>query len=163
MGKYWTNGFLLAPIAAVCVILEINAQTLQQKKVLPFELNRVRPLPGPFKSAMDRRCRYLLFLNNNRLLYSFRANYKLSTQGAAQYGGWETMDIRGHTTGHVLSALAQAYQSTGDSRYKAKADSLVAELKKCQDAAVSAGFGAGYLAAIPESKENVMQKIILNK
>ncbi|MBN2037941.1 MAG: glycoside hydrolase family 127 protein [Chitinispirillaceae bacterium] len=105
---------------------------------------------------MDRKCSYLLFLDNNRLLYSFRENHRLSTQGATRYGGWESMDIRGHTTGHVLSALAQAYQSTGDNRYKAKADSLVAELKKCQDNAVAAGFNAGYLAAIPESYVNTL-------
>jgi DUF1680 family protein len=138
------------------VFIAAQSQTVPQKKVLPFELNQVTLLPGPFKSAMDRKCNYLLFLDNNRLLYSFRANYKLSTQGATQYGGWESMDIKGHTTGHMLSALAQAYQSTGDARYKAKADSLVTELQKCQNAAVSAGFGAGYLAAIPESYVNTL-------
>jgi DUF1680 family protein len=56
----------------------------------------------------------------------------------------------------VLSALAQAYQATGDSRYKVKADSLIVELQKCQNAAVSAGFGTGYLAAIPESDVNTL-------
>jgi DUF1680 family protein len=143
-------------VTASFAVLAIQAQTLPPKKVLPFELNQVMLLPGPFKSAMDRKCSYLLFLDNNRLLYSFRANHKLSTLGATQYGGWESMAIRGHTAGHVLTALAQAYQSTGDARYKAKADSLVIELQKCQNAAVSAGFGAGYLAAIPESDVNTL-------
>jgi DUF1680 family protein len=143
-------------IAVFSVFIAVQSQTVPQQKVLPFALNQVTLLPGPFKSAMDRKCNYLLYLDNNRLLYSFRANYNLSTQGAAQYGGWETMNIRGHTTGHVLSALAQAYQSTGDARYKAKADSLVVELQKCQNAAVAAGFGAGYLAAIPESYVNTL-------
>ena len=152
-GRYWFNGLINVPVAIACVIMAAHAQT---QKVFPFALNQVTLLPGPFKSAMDRKCSYLLFLDNNRLLYSFRANYGLSTQGATQYGGWETMAIRGHTTGHVLSALAQADQSTGDNRYKAKADSLVVELQKCQNAAVSAGFGAGYLAAIPESYVNTL-------
>jgi DUF1680 family protein len=66
------------------------------------------------------------------------------------------MAIRGHSLGHVLSALAQAYQATGDSRYKVKADSLIVELQKCQNAAASAGFGTGYLAAIPESDVNTL-------
>jgi DUF1680 family protein len=66
------------------------------------------------------------------------------------------MAIQGHTTGHVLSALAQAYQSTGDTRCKDKADALVTELQKCQNAAVSAGFGEGYLAAIPESDVDIL-------
>ena len=154
--KLLSNVTRSALIAVFSVFITVQSQTVPQQKVSPFALNQVTLLPGPFKSAMDRKCSYLLYLDNNRLLYSFRANYNLSTQGAAQYGGWETMNIRGHTTGHVLSALAQAYQSTGDARYKAKADSLVVELQKCQNAAVWAGFGAGYLAAIPESYVNTL-------
>ncbi len=69
------------------------------------------------------------------------------------------MAIRGHTLGHVLSALAQAYQSTGDERYKTKAEALITELRKCQNAAVSAGFGEGYLAAIPESDVNTLPAV----
>jgi DUF1680 family protein len=155
-GKYWFNDFVKTFATILCAIIAVQAQTIPKKKVLPFDLNQVTLLPGPFKNAMDRKCNYLRYLDNNRLLYSFRSNYKLSTQGATQYGGWESMAIRGHTLGHVLSALAQAYQSTGDTRYKAKADSLVVELQKCQNSAVSAGFGAGYLAAIPESDVNTL-------
>jgi len=150
-------GYLLkVTIIGLLFITTLHAQGLPVKRVESFKLDQVTLLPGPFKRAMDRKCRYLLFLDNNRLLYSFRANCKLSTMGAAQYGGWESMAIKGHTAGHVLSALAQAYQSTGDVRYKAKADSLVIELQKCQNAAVAAGFGAGYLAAIPESDVNTL-------
>jgi uncharacterized protein len=150
--KYKVRGILsLAGVLAIAVSAQPPARIVN-----PFQLSQVTLLASPFKDAMDRKCNYLRFLDNNRLLYSFRANYKLSTQGAAQYGGWESMAIRGHTTGHVLSALAQAYQSTGDVQYKAKADSLVVELQKCQNAAVSAGFGAGYLAAIPESDVNTL-------
>lgn len=153
----WRNNlFFKFFLAGLCWTVILQAETLPQKKVNQFKLDQVKLLASPFKSAMDRKCSYLLFLDNNRLLYSFRSNYKLSTQGARQYGGWETLAIRGHTAGHVLSALAQAYQSTGDIRYKTKADSLVTELQKCQNAAVSAGFGAGYLAAIPESDVNTL-------
>jgi DUF1680 family protein len=99
---------------------------------------------------MDRKCSYLLFLNNDRLLYWFRANNNLPTQGVQPYGSWENWaGIKGHTMGHVLSGLAQAYQSTGDNRYKAKAETLITELQKCQNA-------AGYLAAIPESDVNTL-------
>lgn len=126
------------------VTVAVSAQSLPEQLVTPFELNQVTLLDGPFKRAMDRKCSYLLFLDNNRLLYSFRENSGLSTQGARQYGGWEGMEIRGHTAGHVLSALAQAYQSTRDDRYKKRAEQLVVEMQKCQKP-------SGYLAAIPES------------
>ena len=115
------------PLTIGCAAFVLLARELPQKKVLPFELDQVRLLPGPFKRAMDRKCSYLLFLDNDRLLYSFRSNYRLSTQGARQYGGWETFAIRGHTLGHVLSVLAQAYKSTGDKRYKTKVEALITE------------------------------------
>lgn len=155
-GKWKMHGLVRIPVAGLSILVALHAQTLPQKKILPFKLDKVTLLPGPFKSAMDRKCSYLLFLDNNRLMYSFRSNYKLSTQGARQYGGWEIMAIRGHTMGHVLSALAQAYLSTGEERFKTKAEGLITELQKCQNAAVSAGFGEGYLAAIPESDVNTL-------
>ena len=64
-----------------------------------------------------------------------------------QLGGWESRDcdLRGHTTGHVMSALALIYASTGDEIFKMKGDSLVAGLAEVQKA-----HGNGYLSAFPE-------------
>jgi uncharacterized protein len=139
----------------VCTLLAVattvSAQT-QARVVQPFKLNQVTLLPSQFKSAMDRTCSYQLFLNTNRMLYSFRQNYSLSTQGASSAGGWENMAPRGFTVGHMLSALSQAYATTGDNRYKLKADTLVAELAICQNADASKGFSTGYLSAFPESQ-----------
>ena len=56
------------------------------------------------------------------------------------------MEIRGHTMGHYLSACALLYASTGDLEIKAKADALIDELKKCQDA-----HGNGDLSSFPET------------
>ena len=54
-------------------------------------------------------------------------------------------ELRGHFTGHYLSASAQLYASMGDKEAKAKADDMVAELAKCQQK-----LGAsGYLSAFP--------------
>ncbi|WP_372345675.1 beta-L-arabinofuranosidase domain-containing protein [Streptomyces sp. KL116D] len=58
--------------------------------------------------------------------------------------------LRGHTTGHLLSGLAFAHANTGDDAYAAKARHLVAALAECQRAAPAAGFTAGYLSAFPE-------------
>ena len=46
-------------------------------------------------------------------------------------GGWESLDceLRGHTTGHVMSALALMYAATNDQAMKAKGDSIVHALK----------------------------------
>src|SRR5215470_18206909 len=66
----------------------------------------VRLRPGPFHDNERRNQDYLLFLDPDRMLRSFRLNYGLSTR-AAPIGGWEspTSRIRGHVTGHLLSAL----------------------------------------------------------
>ena len=66
-------------------------------------------------------------------------------------GGWESLDceLRGHTTGHMLSALALMYAATGSDVFKMKGDSLVAGLAEVQ--AVGTG---GYLSAYPEELIN---------
>ena len=131
----------------------VSAQT-RARVVNPFPLSSITLLASPFKDAMDRTCVYLLWLDKDRMLYTFRANYGLSTQGASPVYGWEAVGhgLRGHTMGHFLTGLAQAYLLTGDSRYKVKADSIVTALQTCQNAAVSRGYTTGFLAAWTESK-----------
>jgi DUF1680 family protein len=118
----------------------------------------VRVLGGPFQGNQQRNLAYLLFLDPDRMLRSFRVNYGLS--GWAQpIGGWESpgSKIRGHVTGHLLSALAWAYAGTGTTAadpvrlaLKAKGDYLVAELASLQARAQQAGYSYGYLSAFPE-------------
>ena len=69
---------------------------------------------------------------------------------AKPLGGWERYipgregELRGHFTGHYLSACALSYASTGDSGIKSKGDEMVADLAKCQ-----AKLTGGYLSAFP--------------
>ena len=117
-------------------------------KAQPFALQDVRLLDGPFKTAMDRDGKYMLELDPDRLLHNFRVNAALPST-ARPLGNWESpkSELRGHLTGHYLSACALMYASTGDERFRARADLLVRELAKCQ-----AGLGkSGYLSAFPES------------
>jgi DUF1680 family protein len=71
---------------------------------------------------------------------------------AEPLGGWEAPDVelRGHTTGHYLSALALMYASTGDARFTARGDLMVGELAKVQAAMPSRGYRPGYLSAFSE-------------
>ncbi|MFJ4621113.1 beta-L-arabinofuranosidase domain-containing protein [Streptomyces sp. NPDC088812] len=117
-----------------------------------FELSDVRLLDSPFLANMRRTCAYLLFVDADRLLHTFRRTVGLPS-AAEPCGGWEAPDIqlRGHTTGHLLSALAQAHAHTGDSAYAEKGRALVSALAECQRAAPAAGFTRGYLSAFPES------------
>lgn len=152
-------------IAILLVLLSspemANPLTLQQAplqtpnkiplKAVPFPLEAVRLLASPFQAAMLRDQQYLLSLEDDRLLHMFRVTAGLPST-AKPLGGWEAPDIqlRGHSIGHVLSALALMYASTGDVRCKTKADAIVTELAKVQTALATKGFHSGYLSAFPE-------------
>jgi uncharacterized protein len=118
----------------------------------PFALEDVRLLDGPFREAQLRDARFLLDLDVDRLLHTFRLNAGLPST-ARPLGGWEApqVELRGHTLGHYLSACALMYASTGDERFKARAAAVVAEMAKIQQALAARGAHAGYLSAFPES------------
>ena len=92
-------------------------------KAQPFALQGVRLLDGPFKTAMERDGKYMLDLDPDRLLHNFRVNAALPST-ARPLGNWESpkSELRGHLTGHYLSACALMYASTGDERFRARAD-----------------------------------------
>ena len=128
-------------------------------KVRPFKMSQVRLLEGSmFHDAQEWNRGYMSRLAADRLLYNFRANAGLpvgSSQGFPGGGGsnWErpadgtrATELRGHFTGHFLSASANLWASTGDKDAKAKGDELVAELAKCQQK-----LAGGYLSAFPLS------------
>ncbi len=123
----------------------------------PFPMTQVRLLPSPFLDAAEWNRGYMRRLSADRLLHSFRLTAGLPST-AEPLGGWEIFkaptpgvrpnsegELRGHFTGHFLSASAQLFASMGDTEAKAKADYLVAELAKCQQKLGS----SGYLSAFP--------------
>ncbi len=116
-------------------------------QVQAFPLQQVRLLDGPFKKAEELDRQYLLSLDPDRLLHTFRLNAGLSSS-AKPYGGWEEPkgELRGHFAGHYLTACALMYASTGDEKLKQKAAAVVAGMAECQ-----AKLGSGYLSAYPES------------
>ncbi|MER6799801.1 glycoside hydrolase family 127 protein, partial [Amycolatopsis mediterranei] len=120
--------------------------------VFPFPLGAVRLQAGPFLDNMNRQLAYFRFVDADRLLHTFRLNAGLASS-AQPCGGWESpgTELRGHSTGHLLSGLAQAYANTGDTAHKTKGDYLVNALAACQAAAPGRGFHAGYLSAFPEN------------
>ncbi len=117
----------------------------------PFQLQDVRLLDGRFQRAMQLDQEYLLSLDQDRLLHTFRVNAGLASS-ADPLGGWEAPDVelRGHTTGHYLTASALMFASTGDERFKRRAETMVSGLAEVQAALDARGFNAGYLSAFPE-------------
>ncbi len=142
-------GFLLVLI--LTAQMADPAGEISALKAKPFSAWQVRLTDGPFREAMLRDMTYLLTLEPDRLLHTFRLTAGIPSS-AKPYGGWEKPDVelRGHTLGHYLSACALMYSSTADQRLRARVDKIVAELAKIQQAMPSRGFHEGYLAAFPE-------------
>ncbi len=118
----------------------------------PFPLTDVQLLDGPFRDNQRRNTAYLRFVDLDRLLHTFRLNVGLPST-AQPCSGWEgpNVELRGHSTGHLLSGLALTHANTGDTELRDKGRRLVAALAECQAASPAAGFNAGYLSAFPES------------
>ncbi|RDX87207.1 hypothetical protein CR513_31357, partial [Mucuna pruriens] len=95
--------------------------------------------------AQQTNLEYLLMLDVDRLLWSFRNTAGLPTPGTP-YGGWEDpkVELRGHFVGHYLSASALMWASTHNDSLKKKMSALVANLSVCQEK-----IGTGYLSAFP--------------
>lgn len=112
----------------------------------PFALADVRLKPGPFLDAAMVNRRFVLGQDPDRLLHTFRLTAGLPTS-AQPIGGWEAPnnELRGHFTGHYLSACAFLSASQTDPDAKARGDQMVAALADCQKA-----LGNGYLSAFPD-------------
>jgi DUF1680 family protein len=138
-----TVPWLLGPARALAAL---GAAAGERRLLEPFELGAVRLRPGEAADALAVNRRYLLALDPDRLLHMFRVTAGLPSS-AEPLGGWEAPanELRGHFTGHYLSACALLNAQTGDAGALARGASLVAELARCQSA-----LGTGYLSAFPE-------------
>ncbi len=114
----------------------------------------VRVTGGPLKRAQDLDAEYLLSLEVDRMMAFLRKSAGLEPK-AQGYGGWDGpgRQLTGHIAGHYLSGVSLMYASTGDVRFKQRADYLVAELKAVQDRQ-----GDGYIGAQAD-KEGVDGKV----
>ncbi|MFI5183603.1 MAG: beta-L-arabinofuranosidase domain-containing protein, partial [Vicinamibacteria bacterium] len=143
LSVFLSIGLLLEAVAAGAAPASPAAAT--------FPLRNVRILEGPFHDAQERDRAYLLSLDPDRLLHTFRRNAGLATS-ARPYGGWEAPDVelRGHSLGHYLTACALMYEATGDERLEERALAIAAQLRTVQQALPPRGMNPGYLSAFPE-------------
>lgn len=127
-----------------------------QPVVEPFALKDVKLLPSRFQRNMQRDSAWIASIPVNRLLHSFRntAGVYSALEGGydagLRLGGWESLDcdLRGHITGHLLSAMAYLASTApvpSGSPLGLKADSIVRGLAEVQKQ-----YGTGYLSAFGE-------------
>lgn len=104
-------------------------------------------------SQNQKRCTdYLTMIDADRMLYNFRRAFGQDTKGAKPLGGWEEPAglLRGHSTGHLLSALAYGYAYTKNQDLKEKADYMIGELRSLQ--LLSKGDPASFRTACTPSR-----------
>ena len=112
-----------------------------------------------FENALENEIDYLMSLDPERLLVNFRKNAGILTD-LEPYGGWENSLIGGHTMGHYLTALSQAYvnaatPSSDRKKIYGRITELVDGLAECQR---KNGFlwGASFLSVnVEEQFDNV--------
>lgn len=109
--------------------------------------------PSWIKDREDLNIAYLKSLDPERLLHNFRVNAGLPSD-AKPLEGWEAphIGLRGHFTGHYLSAVSFLAHKYNDSTFQQRLNYMVGELYKCQQT-----FGNGYLSAFPESDFDVLE------
>ncbi len=111
--------------------------------VRDFPLDQVTLGTGLFAARRDLMLEFADGYPVDNMLFNFRANAGLpNPPGARPVGVWDTPtgNLRGHSTGHFMTLLAQAYAGGGDATYKEKLDYMVAALGECQ-AALDAAVG----------------------
>jgi DUF1680 family protein len=154
-------GIFLACILGVTLIfsgqtpLPVSAASVELLK--QFDMEQVKITDTYYINALDKEVAYLRTIDPNRLLVGFKKAAGLSTT-YSYYGGWENNTlIQGHTMGHYLSALAQAYKntksdSTVNADLKSRIDLTISELQACQNK-----NGNGYLFATPVTQFDVVE------
>ena len=117
-------------------------------KAVPLPMNAVRLTGGPLKKAQDLDAAYLLELEPARMLAYLRQSAGLDPK-AQGYGGWDGAgrQLTGHIAGHYLSAVSMMYATTGDVRFKQRADDMVSQLQEIQNAQKD-----GYIGALKDAK-----------
>ena len=124
-GKYTIMGRVpganFKPIATV-IVNQQKPDSEPALKLEPFALNQVslktdaKHRETKFIQNRNKFINTLAKTDPNSFLYMFRHAFgQKQPAGAKPLGVWDTEDtkLRGHATGHYLSAIAQAYSSTG--------------------------------------------------
>lgn len=84
--------------------------------ISPFALDEISLDPSStFGKALALNKEYMLSLDPDQLLHTFRLNAKLPTTAQPFTGSWEdpSCEVRGQFMGHYLSALAMLGKHTG--------------------------------------------------
>ena len=152
---YKVRGFILGdnttsngyPITAEVRVVERKKVTVKSEKYAAA-IPKAEPLPLNMVSIdgenrlthnRDLDIDQLISLPVKQQLYNYRDTYGLSTEGYPESDGWDspTTKLKGHGSGHYMSAMAMAFASCQDPDKKAILKQHIIEmvdgLRECQE------------------------------
>ena len=141
------NAWIIAILVGICLHKSMALDSEATSAVQQVDLRDVKLLDGPFRQAMRANSTWLLSLDCDRLLSSYRKESGLEPKGKI-YEGWESEGLAGHSLGHYLSACARFYRATGKREFLRRVDYIVEELSICQRAG-----GDGFVGAMPQGRK----------
>ena len=147
--EYTINGYIIGdnttdngyPLKANIKVVSGAYNTPTNKfKACPLPLSDVK-ITGDNRLTNNRDLdiRTILSWDITQQLYNYRDTYGLPTEGYTVADGWDspTTKLKGHGSGHYMSALAFAYASAEDESQKAelhkRIERMVNELRMCQE------------------------------
>lgn len=131
------NGY---PVKAQIKVVAEGYQTPEKEVVHTFSLADVS-IDGDNRLThnRDEALREICSWDVTQQLYNYRDTYGLSTEGYTKSDGWDSPDtkLKGHGSGHYMSAIAQAYAVATNPEQKAilrkNITRMVNELRECQE------------------------------
>ena len=138
----------------ILTLFLIDFRLTAQPQIQPFNGNEVTLSPSWIRQKEDLNTKYVHQLDPERLLHNFRVNAGIPSS-AVPLEGWESpvCGLRGHFTGHYLSACATLINSEGDSLLAKRIGYMIDALAECQEK-----LGGKYLSAFPESEFDTLEK-----
>lgn len=131
------NGY---PVRAQIKVVAEGYQTPEKEVAHTFSLADVI-IDGDNRLThnRDEAIREICSWDVTQQLYNYRDTYGLSTEGYTKSDGWDSPDtkLKGHGSGHYMSAIAQAYAVATNPEQKAilrkNITRMVNELRECQE------------------------------
>ena len=131
------NGY---PVKAQVKVVTGGYQTPEKEVAHTFSLADVS-IDGDNRLThnRDEAIREICSWDVTQQLYNYRDTYGLSTEGYTKSDGWDSPDtkLKGHGSGHYMSAIAQAYAVATNPEQKAilrkNITRMVNELRECQE------------------------------
>lgn len=167
--EFVVKGLVKDDVTAMAKVVVTNNENvltpklIMKKPVQACNIKDVTLLPqSDFYHQQQRVLECLLNVNDESMLYNFRSAAGLSTKDASPMTGWDAPEckLKGHTTGHYLSALSLCYGATENEKIKAKLDYMVDELYICQQemAKCPDKFAFGFLSGYGEEQFNLLEE-----